>query len=302
MAGSSKLIAITGGTGFVGAYVIRELLAEGYHVRAMVRTPSKADIQHDNLEWFKGSLGDLSEAFVKDADAVIHIAGLIKARRKVDYMQVNADYAGAIAAMAEAAGVKQFVLLSSQAAEQPHLSDYAVSKHAGEGAVQAAFTGRLSVVRAPAVFGSGDKATAPFFEFIRRGKLPVPGGKGWKNRKISMVYAPDLARFIVSLLKKNGSSEILTPASLPNMTWPEFADLMSDVRGALVKPVPVPLSLLYPVAQVTSVTSRLFGLGHLTRGKLREFLHADWSSEELIPDATPPIDALAETLRSYEPK
>jgi len=51
---------------------------------------------------------------------------------------------------------------------------------------------------------------------------------------------------------------------------------------------------------MTSATSRLWGMGHLTLDKLGEFLHADWSSETLISEATPPIEALKITLASYQ--
>jgi len=40
-------------------------------------------------------------------------------------------------------------------------------------------------------------------------------------------------------------------------------------------------------------------MGHLTLDKLGEFLHADWSSETLISDPTPPIEALKQTMASY---
>jgi len=108
------LIAVTGGTGFVGRHVIKVLLDSGYAVRALARTPSKlSDISHDNLSVLKGSLGRHDKA-------------------------------------AQVAGLSRFILLSSQTAAQPHLSDYAASKRAGELAVSAAFKGTLAIIRAPA--------------------------------------------------------------------------------------------------------------------------------------------------------
>ncbi len=294
-------IAVTGGTGFVGGYVISEALHRGLNVRAMVRTPEKARLQHENLQWIKGSLGSDDSELLKGADVVIHLAGLIKARNLDSFMAVNATAAGALAEAAQKAEVKRFVLLSSQVAQNPYLSDYARSKKSGEDLVRDAFERNLSIIRAPAVIGPGDEATAPFFAFIQRGILPVPGGRNWRSRRLAMVYVKDLARYIVdTALRKGSMADFSVPATLPDVTWPEFAKLWGEAAGRPVKAMPIPLSVLYPVAQITSLTSSLFGIGHLTRQKLREFLHADWSSEQLIPDATPPIDALKITLQSYQ--
>ena len=302
MSDPAHVIALTGGTGFVGQYVLKSALERGHHVRALVRSPDKVKIQHEKLTLCKGGLGENDAELVHGADFVIHIAGLIKARRREDYLAINADAAGQLALAADKAGVRSFTHISSQAASQPHLSDYAFSKKAGENAVVTAFSRKLKIVRPPAVFGPGDEATKPFFKSIAKGVLPVPGGRGWKQRKISFAYAPDLANLIVDIAAGKAAmpgSNIMTPATVTEILWPEFAELCASAAGHKVRALPIPLSVLYPAAQITSVTSALFGLGHLTRGKLREFLHEDWSSEQLIPGATEPIDALATTLRSY---
>jgi len=295
------LLAITGGTGFVGRYVIRVALDAGHGVKAIVRTPAAvADFQHENLTWIPGGLGQADDELVAGCDAVIHLAGLVKARTRTNYYDVNADGAGAIARAADSAGVGRFVLISSMAANQPELSDYAGSKRAGERAVQTYFNNNIAIIRAPGLFGPGDKATAPFFDLLNKGVLPVPGGKNWRERKISMTFAPDLAKEILRAATSGCfDKEIVSPASLPAMNWTEFGGLCEQAFGRSIKVIPLPLSVLYPVAGVTSVTSRTLGIGHLTLGKLAEFLHSDWSSETLISNATPPIEALKQTMAAY---
>lgn len=295
-------LAVTGGTGFVGAYVIREALKAGHSVRALIRNPAKRlDIEHDKLTWHKGALGDDDAAFVDGVDAVIHIAGLIKARNRAAYDAVNVTAAENLARSAQTAEIPRFILLSSMAASRPELSDYAGSKHAGEDAVKAVYSGELSIIRAPAVFGPGDEATAPFFAAVKRGVLPLPGGWGWKKRKLSIAFVDDLARDMVTRgLSGEYSGKIVSPASIPDIGWQEFAGLFAQARGKPVRPLPLPLSVLYPVAGVTSITSQMLGLGHLTLGKLNEFLYQDWSTGDTIQDPTPPIDALKATLRFYK--
>ena len=302
MPAAKPIIAVTGGTGFVGRHVIKALLESGYQVRALARTPAKlAGLSADNLEILKGGLGTDDAALVQGADIVLHMAGLIKARNLAEIMAVNSDAAGDIAKAAQAAGVKRFVLLSSQTAGQPQLSDYAASKHAGEAAVKEAYQGKLAVIRAPAVFGPGDEATKPFFDFIAKGKLPVAGGPNWRSRKMAMVFVSDLARDIANrAITGDYDGQTLTPCSVSALSWEQFAADAGQALDISVKTMPIPLPIIKAVAAGTSVTSRLFGVGHLTLGKLREFLYEDWSSGDVIQNSTPFIEALRITAESYK--
>lgn len=298
------LIAVTGATGFVGRHVIRSLLNAGYLVRALVRSPSKlADFVHENLSICQGGLGECDKKFVQGADIVLHMAGLIKAKTRSIMMATNRDATHQLAIQAQSAGVNRFILLSSQTAAQPQLSDYASSKRAGEEVIRLAFQGQLVIIRAPAVFGPGDKATKPFFDFIEKGRLPVVGGQGWQNRKMAMVYVKDLANDITRrAVQGDYDGQTIVPCSVPALTWPDFASNAGQALGISVKTIAVPVPVIKTIAGLTSITSRIFGLGHLTLGKLREFRYEDWSSQDVIQGATPFIDALRETAASYKQK
>jgi nucleoside-diphosphate-sugar epimerase len=282
--------------------MIKALLERGYHVRALARTPAKlSDLKHNNLEILQGSLGSADAQLVENADVVLHMAGLIKAKTRADIMAVNRDDTGAIAQAAQHAGVERFVLLSSQTAGQPQLSDYAASKEAGEVAVTEAYQGKLAIIRAPAVFGPGDMATKPFFDFIVKGRLPVAGGAHWRARKMAMVFVTDLVNDIADRgVTGDYDGQTLVPCSVPALTWEKFAADAGTALGITVKPTPIPLAVIKTIAAGTSVTSRLFGIGHLTLGKLNEFLYEDWSSQDVIQNATPFVKALQITAASYK--
>ena len=300
---SHKIVALTGGTGFVGRAVIRELLSQDYLIKALVRPGSAhKTIQHDNINWLEGELGNpISEmSLCKGADTVIHMAGLITARTKQAYYKTNAEDVGMLAQAANNAKVTRFIHLSSLAAKMPELSDYAGSKRAGEGAL-ARYLGVMKgvVVRAPAVFGAEDKATAPIFAMIKKGFLPAPGGRGWRNRKIGLVHVDDLAKFLtVECLDGQCDGRTVSVATKASLTWPEFAAQCAQALDKPVRVLPLPLSLLYPVAAINSVTKRVLGKGHLTLGKLEEFLYEDWSVPTEQQTQTPLQSALKQTIKN----
>jgi len=297
-------IALTGATGFLGQHLLTALLGADHEVNALIRSPSKlpADLRgHSGLTIIQGDLqSDLTD-WVKGVDCVIHLAGLIKARNRAEYMTINADAAGRVAKAAYDAGVPRFVHFSSMSAREPHLSGYAESKLAGETAVKAAYKdGALAIIRAPAVFGPNDAATAPIFAMLKKGLLPVVGGN-WKNVSLAMVYVDDLVRDIVeNAIGGHYDASIVSPSTVPSMSWGAFADYAAQALDHPVRVMPVPLLIMKPIAAITSVTLTVFGIGHLTLEKLREFRHADWTSADEIDNPTSMIEALRITAASYE--
>ncbi|PHR92161.1 MAG: hypothetical protein COA69_09130 [Robiginitomaculum sp.] len=298
---SPKIIALTGATGFVGRRVVQRLLDKGYHIKALVRPGSHAKtIQSKQINWIEGTLCDAqSEASLcAGADMVIHMAGLVTTRKKSEYYRINAEAVGRLVKAANVAGVKRFVHLSSITARQPELSDYAGSKRAGEGT----FSRKLGkmrgvVMRAPAVFGTGDKATAPFYTLIRKGILPAPGGRNWRARKISLIHVDELAEYLTGpCLDGSCDGRTVSIATRASITWHEFADECTQVLGRPVRVLRLPLALLYPICAVTSVTKRVAGVGHLTLGKLREFLYDDWSIDTDLQTGIPLQSGLKKTI------
>ena len=141
-----RLVAVTGATGFVGPHLVAALARRGWRLRLLVRRwsplPSLAGVDAELV------LGDVSSEqalrqLVAGADAVVHAAGLIKAKADRDFLSVNRDSAALLSALAPDA---HMLLLSSLAAREPQLSAYSESKRAGE-AVVAGRTGPWTIVR-----------------------------------------------------------------------------------------------------------------------------------------------------------
>ena len=188
------LAAVTGATGFVGPHLIAALARHGWKLRLLIRRwtplPSLAGVDAE-IVW-----GDLSDEaalrrLVDGADAVVHAAGLIKARRPEDFQAVNRDGTARLSALAP---TMPFLLLSSLAAREPQLSPYAASKRAAEEVV-ARRTGPWLAVRAPAVYGPGDRETLAYFKMAARGFAPQPDRP---DARLSLIHVEDLAEALAA--------------------------------------------------------------------------------------------------------
>lgn len=73
-----KKLAVIGGTGKAGKYLVKQLLLQGYRIKLLVRNPEKFCVPHSNVEVITGD-GTRFEsitALIKDTDAVISTLGL----------------------------------------------------------------------------------------------------------------------------------------------------------------------------------------------------------------------------------
>ena len=116
------LVAITGGSGFIGSYAIRALKREGHDVRALVRETSRRDhIEADVSEFVEGDVADESAMpkLCDGADAVVHDAVDWSAVRGDgnEFAHFDKNVAGTLKLLetARRRGVGQFLFVSSGA-------------------------------------------------------------------------------------------------------------------------------------------------------------------------------------------
>lgn len=297
---TGKTIAVTGGTGFVGRSVLKLLAERGARIRALTRRP-RSDLDASIL-WVQGDLGDTDALarLAKGADGFIHIAGLTKADHLSKLLAANSQGAGAATVAARACGVGRFVHVSSIAAREPHLSDYAYSKRAGERAVIAAAGDmELVIVRPPAILGPGDDAIAPILRMMQRGWLTVPAGKARREGRMSFVYMEDVARFLIDQISADWTAEpaqgsgsqgpvrVVTPhGGSPVSGWDDLAAAGAKVLGKPVRILPISPLILAPAARIAQISCALFGRStFFNAGKVREMLHNDWTGDSMIAGA-----------------
>ena len=275
-------IAITGVTGFIGRRVAALLAETGVPVRALVRRPAKLDeASSGSLDVIVGDLLDPAavERLSAGAAAVIHCAGALSSSGETLFA-VNVEGTRRLAEAARDAGVPRFVHVSSVAAREPGLSDYANSKRQGEKALTTTLdAARWVILRPPAVYGPGDKSTLPLMSQLTRSTAWLPGTR---SQRLSVIYVDDLARALIGLSRTTtpaGTVHELHDGRPGGYGWADFAEAAATVQGRPVAVRHLPQFALAGLARVAPLWPYFTGKPlkpKLNPGKVRELYHADW--------------------------
>ena len=253
----SRLVAITGATGFAGGHAVRELALHGHRLRALVRNPNGAAFP-PGVETVKGGLADADalRRLVAGADAVVHFAGTLAALDRETYFRVNAGGTEALLEAAREAGTPRVVHISSLAAREPQLSSYAASKRAGEEAVERhASALNAVIIRPPAVYGPGDRGTLPLIRELTKPLAAIPGRP---DARFSLIHARDLARIVALSIegREQGIHEVSdqTPGGYG---WAELIAAAADLRGAPIKTLFLPRAVPTAVALAAEAVAKV---------------------------------------------
>jgi nucleoside-diphosphate-sugar epimerase len=208
------LIALTGATGFIGQFLLRDLPKRGYRLRVLLRRPSAVPV-----DCASAVVGDLARpvnmaAALADVGAVIHSAGLAHAMSGTpqdDYRVLNTEATVGLARAAQRAGVRRFVFLSSVRAQSGPSAPYVLTEEAPPrpsepyGASKLAAEQGLAALeldwvalRLATVYGPGVKGN--MVELLRLARAPYPLPLGGLTGRRSLVALDNVAEAIVTVL------------------------------------------------------------------------------------------------------
>lgn len=275
------IIALTGGTGFVGKRVIALATAAGHRLRALTRRPQPAA---EGVTWIEGALDapDAVARLVDGADAVLHVAGVVNTTDRAGFIHGNIDGTQAVIDATIAARISRFVHVSSLSAREPGLSNYGWSKAESERRVEGSPLA-WTIVRPPAVYGPGDLDMLDTFRIAKLGiaVMPPPG-------KMAVIHVDDLARLLLALSIRDVGRLIFEPDDGTPGGWTHadfLGQAIGDAVGRRVLPLPLPRALLLIAARVDGLLRG--SKAKLTRDRVGYMCHPDWTVD---PARRPPPD------------
>lgn len=247
------MVLVTGGTGFLGSYIIKQLVEKGYAVRAIRRSnrlPSWIPKEiFDSVDWVEGDVLDVValEDAMEGVDIVIHSAAVVsfvKKDRKAMY-QTNVDGTANVVNIALEKNVNRLVHISSVAAlgrtaggghvneekkweESKVNTHYAKSKHKAEVEVwRGVSEGLDAVILNPStILGYGDWNSSSCAIF----KQIYDGFKWYTSGINGFVDVEDVARAAMLLMESSVSEERFI-INGDNWSFKKLQDTIADGLG-----------------------------------------------------------------------
>lgn len=168
------MILLTGGTGFVGRYIVKRLVNEKVPTRCLVRSTTRASVL-SGTELCEGDITkpETLEPAMQGVEAVIHLVGIRRQTKRVRFDQAHVQGTRNVVVAAKKAGVKKFVHMSSMGTRADGKSDYHKSKWEAEEVVRN--SGLTYVIFRPSIIlGVEDEFVNMFAKMMRLNRLFMP--------------------------------------------------------------------------------------------------------------------------------
>ena len=256
------IVAVTGGTGFVGSHTIARLLAHGHRPRVLVRDHAKAarvlaarEVDITEVDLVVGDMTDPSAVgrLLEGADAVIHAAAQIGITGpRVDLVTQNVHGMENVVGAAARLGLDPIIHVSTVAVFVPPdrsvitpdarlaspRTDYGRSKLAAERYARGLQDrgAPITIVYPGGVLGPGQPTLDSMMEGLA-GALgsvwPMPSGG------VAVLHVEDLAEVLVRLVVPGrGARRLMLGGHF--LHWPELADLCDELTGVRCRRMVIP--------------------------------------------------------------
>jgi farnesol dehydrogenase len=306
-------VLVTGGTGYLGRFVVRALAARGHRLVIFSRNATRSGLPGTAID---GDIRDRAavERAANGCDAISHSAALVSIwrRRREDFDDINVGGLRNVLAAAGALSIPRVLYTSSFVAIPPRgriepllANDYQRTKVAADRVADEAVRAGSPLIRiypgvvyGPGSFTEGNLVGRLIADHLRH---KLPGLVGSENRW-SYAYGDDVAAGHCAALERGraGGRYVLGGENAPQR---RVFEIVQDLTGRRPPPrIPFPVADLLGAAEELRVA--LFGgTPLLTRGAVEIFRH-DWSLDssesvrELAYPLTPLAEGIARTLES----
>ena len=257
-------VALFGGSGFVGSYIVDELINEGHKPVVLVRQNSEKKLsQSSKCKLIKGDINELDaiNKTIKGVDAVIYCIGIIREFRNKGITFDNLHFQGAKRCMDSAIklGVNRFILMSANGAKIDG-TGYQKTKHLAEQYLK--YT-KLdwTIFRPSLVFGDPRGNNRP--EFCTQLKkdmlgLPIPAPNFHKGLNpldagkfaMSPIHVRDVASFFVKSIEMEASSKKTYHLGGVAYYWKDIIQTIAKAYGKKKWTIPAPAIAIQIVASL----------------------------------------------------
>jgi dihydroflavonol-4-reductase len=320
---ADSTVLVTGASGFIGSAVARQLVTEGFAVRALVRPGSRRDhLVSLGLDIVEGSINEATalRAALASCRYLVHVAAdyrlWVRDRREI----FAANVGGTRVVMEEArrAGIERIVYTSSVATVEPKADgspadeSALMSEQSASGPYQRSKIMAEAVVREMVAQGLPAVIVNPATTIGPHDARPTPTGRiiiaaasgripAFVDTGLNLVHVDDVARGHVAALRRGrlGERYILVGDNV------RFAHMLADIAALAGRRAPrlrIPWYAALPVAWAAAAAARVTGreplatLEGVRHARDRMFFSTAKAEQELGVRARPYREALADAL------
>ena len=257
-------VALFGGTGFVGSYIVDELISRNHKPRLMVRPGSEEKVsEHLKCEMVIGNIHDNTSIrkTLQDCNVAIYLIAVIREIPKKGITNELLQFRGAerVANIATEVGVKRFLLMSALGTGyQSGVSKYFAAKHLAEQAVK---NTKLdwTILRPSSIFGDPRSFGRPeFCTMLKKDMLnlvpfpsflPFPAPSFFTglnpfdagNFSLSMIHVKDVAKLFIDVMEdKNTIRETYELGGIEEVSWNRIIKSIASISRKKIIMMPVP--------------------------------------------------------------
>jgi len=244
-----KHVLVAGATGYLGGFMVQELKARGYLVRAIARSPEK-------LRDLQGAVDEIVKAEITQPETLEHVCdgidvvfssiGITKQKDKVTFRDV--DYQGNVNLLeaAQRAGVRKFIYVS--VFNGPNLLHLDIVKAHEDFVDELKASGIDYAVLRPTGYFSD---MGEFLTMAKKGRVYLIG-RG--SSKVNPIHGADLAVECVHALE--GEEKEIDVGGPEVFTYREIAELAFQALGKPVRITSVPVWIMKLLVVATRILNK----------------------------------------------
>ncbi len=288
-----KKIAVFGGTGFVGSYIINELVANGYSPKVLVREGSENRlVQPEQCSIIIGEISSIEKIkeTIRGTDAVIYLIGIIREflRRGITFESLHFQGAKRCMDIAQKIGIKRFILMSANRVK-PNGTNYQKTKFLAEQYLKSSEL-EWTIFRPSLIFGE-PKGKIEFCSQLNDDmlSLPLPAPLFYTGMipnnsggfAMSPIHVKNIAEFFVKALKENSTiRQIYELGGTKSFSWEEIITIIARASGKKKWKLPTPV---FPIKMIATFFDK-FPWFPITRDQLTMLLEGNTCDSENLYD------------------
>ena len=247
-------VFITGGTGFVGNEVIRQLTKAGHEVHCLVRPGSEAKLAViENVSPFPGEIGDVNslKKGMAGCDATINIVGIIREfpGKGVTFKKLHYEATQNMVQACRETGIKRYLQMSANGTRPDAKTAYHKTKWQAEETVRQSPLD-WTIFRPSLIYGKGGEFVDMMADLVR--KLPVVPVIGDGRYRMQPVAVGEVAQsFVKALAMPEAIGQTYHLGGRASYSYDEIIDLFGKAldRSPVIK-LHHPLLLMKPAVRV----------------------------------------------------